>query len=46
MAWTEDQTNKFSTPDDDVVTDHNHVIDHTFPFLDTRFSRIHNNWNW
>ena len=46
MAWTEDQINKFSKSDEDVVTDNNFVIDHTFPFLDTRLSRLDNNGNW
>ena len=45
MAWTEDQINKFSKSDEDVVTDNNLVIDHTFPFLDIRFSRLDNNCN-
>ena len=46
MAWNEDQINEFSKPEDDVLTDNNFVIDHTSPFLDTRFSRLDNNCNW
>ena len=46
MAWTGDQINEFSKSDKDVATDNNFVIDHTFPFLDTRSSRLDNNCNW
>ena len=36
MASIGDQINKFSKSDKDVETDHNFIIDQTFPFLDTR----------
>ena len=45
MACTGDQINKFSKLDKDVGTENNFVIDHTFPFLDTRLSRLYNNCN-
>ena len=46
MAWNEDQIKEFSKSEEDVLTDNNLVIDHTSPFLDTRFSRLDNNCNW
>ena len=36
---------KFSKSDKDVATDDNFVIDHTFPFLDTRLPILDNNFN-
>ena len=38
--------NELSKSDKDVGTDNNFVIDHTFPFLDTRLSRLDNKCNW
>ena len=36
---------EFSKSDKDVATDYNFGIDHTFPFLDTKLSRLDNNCN-
>ena len=36
---------KLSNSDKDVATDNNFVIDYTFPFLDTRLSRLDNESN-
>ena len=45
MGCTGYQINKFSKSDKDVGTDHNFIIDQTFPFLDTRLPRLDNNRN-